>query len=346
MRTLDPNDADLFYVPLLSYYGPAQNVNTDGPKAPRLARDRAEMRVLIYADDRGVPCACTQAQLAIAYIRARYGKFWERHGGRDHVFFTTVDKGANAWGWAAATPVVMSHWGLVGPWQAMRWQYSSNSRKWYNRSAHALAHEIMVPGHMNYAPHKDIVVPAYVGQAAGRYDERRGAPLDLIHSGGIWGWNNKGPHKISAYSLGMRQRLWELYGVGSPKQAPRRDRAEIAPRSRRDRAAPRRPPVRSQTPRLLILNRTLRGIVWRTTKFCYSPAGDGWGIRVGKALAGNCLPLVAQPSVVQPFEEVSTTAAAAAAAAAADAAAAHDEAWPISGDQRRSRLYLGRYRHP
>ena len=50
---------------------------------------------------------------------------------------------------------------------------------------------------------------------------------------------------MTAYSLGMRQRLWELYG----------------------------PQGTAYTPRILVVNYTLRGPVWFRTKFCYSPAG-------------------------------------------------------------------------
>ena len=119
-----------------------------------------------------------------------------------------------------------------------------------------------------YAPHKDIVVPGYVSRTrspAAAFE--REAPIDLIHAGGvrltpltrrrarlpqplalgsqIWGWSNRGPHKVTAYSLGMRQRLWELYG----------------------------PNGTARTPRILVVNYTLRGPVWFRTKFCYSPAG-------------------------------------------------------------------------
>ena len=40
VRTLDPHKADLFYVPAMSYYGPASNVGTDAYKAPRCAEMR------------------------------------------------------------------------------------------------------------------------------------------------------------------------------------------------------------------------------------------------------------------------------------------------------------------
>ena len=42
VRTLDPHKADLFYVPTMSYYGPASNVGTDAPKVPRCAKMRPD----------------------------------------------------------------------------------------------------------------------------------------------------------------------------------------------------------------------------------------------------------------------------------------------------------------
>ena len=42
---------------------------------------------------------------------------------------------------------------------------------------------------------------------------------------------------------------------------------------------------------------------YATSKFCLSPAGDGFGIRVGKGMQTNCLPLTAQPGVMQPLED-------------------------------------------
>jgi hypothetical protein len=58
VRTLDPEAADLFYVPTFAYYG-AQG-NTGSARAP--------------------------LDLAIHYIRTGpYARWWERRGGRDHV---------------------------------------------------------------------------------------------------------------------------------------------------------------------------------------------------------------------------------------------------------------------
>jgi len=58
---------------------------------------------------------------------------------------------------------------------------------------------------------------------------------------------------------------------------------------------------------LLIVNSTISDSKWNDAKFCLAPAGDGWGIRMGKSAVLNCLPLIAQPyvmQVTQAFEDV------------------------------------------
>ena len=38
------------------------------------------------------------------------------------------------------------------------------------------------------------------------------------------------------------------------------------------------------------------------SKFCLAPSGHGWGMRTGKNAVLGCVPLIAQPFVVQPYE--------------------------------------------
>jgi hypothetical protein len=39
-------------------------------------------------------------------------------------------------------------------------------------------------------------------------------------------------------------------------------------------------------------------------RYCLSPYGFGWGIRTAQAVVAGCVPLVIQPHVFQPFEDV------------------------------------------
>ena len=98
----------------------------------------------------------------------------------------------------------------------------------------------------------------------------------LVHAGGIWGWKNGGPKTVSQYSLGMRQRLFQEFGNAST----------------------------SPEPRILLTPSEIPDSMWEQFKYCLAPAGDGFGIRMAKSAALNCVPLIAQPYVVQAFEDL------------------------------------------
>lgn len=42
----------------------------------------------------------------------------------------------------------------------------------------------------------------------------------------------------------------------------------------------------------------------RSSKFCLTPYGHGWGIRISFAISTGCIPLIIQENVFQPFEDV------------------------------------------
>ena len=254
-RTLDPAAADLFYVPVFAVDGPACN-------------NRCDHGAL---------------ELALQYVRARYGRWWSRRGGRDHVAFLAGDRGACGLGALGRRLIILSHWGLVAPFEFA----AQHARLGRNRSFAARHFERphlrneMGAGRWCHSPHKDIVVPPFVldtaaaAAAAAASDPERAFEYEMIHAGGIFSWLERGPRVLSGYSLGMRQALFEAYGG-----------------------------ARGGRHRILVANRSIAERTWHRAKSCLAPAGDGWGIRVGKSVLSNCVPLVAQPFVLQPFEDV------------------------------------------
>jgi len=83
--------------------------------------------------------------------------------------------------------------------------------------------------------------------------------------------------QVTFYSQGMRQELFLRYGG----EAGRREGFYIRNRS---------------------LSASALSDVTQRARFCFSPSGHGWGMRTGKNAMIGCVPLVAQPYVVQPFE--------------------------------------------
>ena len=132
MRTLDPNAADLFFVPTFTFLGQAGN--TGCPKADVAAAAHHLQRTMPY--------------------------FWQRHGGADHVFFATGDLGFCGMGsdsvgkQLAKNPIFVSHFGLLGGLGAMRPDMRPD------KQVHTLEQQLE-NGEWVFAPHKDVVVPAY-----------------------------------------------------------------------------------------------------------------------------------------------------------------------------------------
>ena len=131
MRTLDPYAADLFFVPIFAIYGQAGNVG----------------------------CPDVDVAVAAHHLQRTMPYFWQRHGGADHVFFATGDKGFCAMDTVgtqlAKNPIFVSHFGLLGGLGAML----PNAK--LDKRAHTLEQQLK-NGEWIFAPHKDVVVPAYV----------------------------------------------------------------------------------------------------------------------------------------------------------------------------------------
>ena len=255
VRTLDPEQADLFFIPTLGALGGM-------PKAAGTKR----------CVERG------RLELAIRHVRSQH-PYWDRSGGRDHVVFLTGDQGGCGLGAAGTRPIIISAWGLIGEARHMA-EFARRAE--FERAEPSALAATLASGRWCHAPHKDVVVPPYGDvQLAG--NESAGAPHwppaehVLLHVGGVWGANNHGVRNYSFYSQGMRQDLFFRY-------ADERGRALG----------------------FIVRNRSMAhgklSRLVKTSKFCFSPSGHGWGMRTGKNTMIGCVPLVAQPFVVQAFE--------------------------------------------
>ena len=255
-RTLDPEAADLFFVPTMQWH------------------------------TQGNACARASVRLMAHYVRAAF-PYWERSGGRDHVFFLTSD-GGSCWfdGELGARPILISHWGLLGAHGAM----AKTVGRARDFADDATVHRWMSRAQYCYSPQKDVVVPADAGGTDGGRADRprrflRQPPADvarsasylLLHAGGIWQWRNyKSPNRSEPwYSQGVRQALYATYGG-----------------------------ARGAAEGVRVVPHSVPAAEWLRAKFCLSASGMGWGIRTGMLLLIGCVPLVVQPYVVQPLEEV------------------------------------------
>ena len=254
VRTLDPDNADLFFVPTLGSLG-------------RMPGSEGNHR-------------CTQPahlELIVHHVRTQY-PFWDRTGGRDHVFFLTGDQGACGLGQTGTKPIFITAWGLLGgprkmeAFERFRDDFVDTNAIERNLTAGAWCH----------APHKDVMVPPYGDvqfSDAVEPEVREPFQYSLLHVGGIWGAGNHGSRRISFYSQGMRQALYMRFGD-----------------------------ERGRPFGIWMQNRSMRSelLAYKTkhSKFCLAPSGHGWGMRTGKNAVLGCVPLIAQPYVVQPYEMI------------------------------------------
>ena len=44
--------------------------------------------------------------------------------------------------------------------------------------------------------------------------------------------------------------------------------------------------------------------LYEQSRFCLAPSGDGWGDRLQKAVKAGCVPVIVQPAVLMPFEDL------------------------------------------
>lgn len=254
VRTLDPEEADLFFVPTLGSLG-----RMPGSEGAHRCMQPAHIEMLVH------------------HLRTRYS-YWDRTEGRDHVFFLTGDQGACGLGPTGTKPIFITAWGLLGVPRKME-AFERFRDDFVDAGAIERA---LAAGEWCHAPHKDVVVPPYGDvQFVDAIDPNLNEPfeLTLLHVGGIWGAGNHGARRISFYAQGMRQAMYLRFGD--------------------ERGAPYGFWIQNRSMRSeLLAHKT------RRSKFCLSPSGHGWGMRTGKNAVLGCVPLIAQPFVVQPYEMV------------------------------------------
>ena len=254
VRTLNPDEADLFFVPTLGSLG-------------RMPGSEGAHRCMQPA----------HIEMIVRHLRSKYS-FWDRSGGRDHVFFLTGDQGACGLGSSGTNPIFITAWGLLGTPKKME-AFEHFHEDFKNTDA---VEKALAAGEWCHSPHKDVVVPPYGDVQfvdAADPDSEEAFDHTLLHVGGIWGAGNHGTRRISFYSQGMCQALYIRFG----DERGTRHGFWIQNRSMRS---------------ALLAHKT------KHAKFCLAPSGHGWGMRTGKNAVLGCVPLVAQPFVVQPYEFV------------------------------------------
>ncbi|GFR40151.1 hypothetical protein Agub_g707, partial [Astrephomene gubernaculifera] len=278
VRTENPWEATLFYVPMFTYWYTGNVGNT--------------YHIMQH----------------VTHHLQRMAPFFNLTGGRNHIMWATNDRGVC--GLAGAPPEVQHSIKLVHFGQSPRRSHylpshlagaGAGSGISLPQPGHRFeefpefnAGNVVAESEQCYGPEKDVVAPNVVPLTPSWYDQvwnttflsdgsrvvtrRPDAPARTTTL--FFGGYSK---PDMTYSQGVRQALNKMFGPGG-KYDPQ------SPNARKDIVIMGPPP------------NTFTELM--KSKFCLAPMGGGWGIRLSKAMLLGCVPVIVQDHIYQPFWDV------------------------------------------
>ncbi|KAK1288944.1 putative glucuronoxylan glucuronosyltransferase F8H [Acorus calamus] len=267
-RTLNGEEADYFYVPVLDSciiiraYETPQGMREHSPSRSYLTLD-------IY-------------KKAYDHIIEHY-PYWNRSSGRDHIWFFSWDEGACYAPKEIWNSMMLVHWG------------NTNSKHNHSTTAYWPDSWDHIPfdkrgNHTCFDPEKDLVLPAWKVRHPGTLKSKLWArPLiertKLFYFNGNLGSAYTNGRPESTYSMGIRQKLAEEFGSTPNKQGKlgkqyNKNVTVISERSSNyhDELA--------------------------SSIFCGVLPGDGWSPRLEDSILEGCIPVIIQDGIFLPYENV------------------------------------------
>ena len=201
------------------------------------------------------------------------------------MFFLTGDKGAcelnpNV----KADAVYITHWGLTVPWAFMGREAVYEPTRVFP----------MAPCHNV----RGVAAPPYLGgqtraqvelwMRSDRAAEQMTYKYQLSFAGSIWGVSTAFE---APTALANDSRTWPKnpHAVGVAWYSQRVRQLVYLHHRHRDG---------------FLIQPTAADGVMSASRFCLAPSGDGWGIRLVKVILSGCVPLIIQPSVALPFNDI------------------------------------------
>ncbi|GFR52399.1 hypothetical protein Agub_g14911 [Astrephomene gubernaculifera] len=272
-RTFDPEEADYFYVPMYitCFMWPVLGW-ADHPwwHAP-------------YAHSRPMHVANMILE-AHQWLSTSF-PWWNRRGGRDHIWLMAHDEGACYMPTVVYnTSIILTHWGRMDLEHTSGSAYDQDNYHepmkadtfhgwkgfdWVNKTT----------GHPCYNPEKDLVIPAFKPP-----DRLRHSPLlnglPLVRDIMLYFRGDIGAGRQNHYSRGIRQKLFKLAHDGdwATKHRIYIGTGETLPGDYSEHLS--------------------------RSKFCLVAPGDGWSPRAEDAILHGCVPLVVMDGVHAVFESL------------------------------------------
>ncbi|KXZ53466.1 hypothetical protein GPECTOR_7g916 [Gonium pectorale] len=271
-RTFDPEEADFFYVPHYASCLPFPiGIWADYPwfKGTGGPRIRQMVNMLMETVD---------------WINTTY-PFWQRRGGRDHIWLFTHDEGAC---WAPNvlnSSIWLTHWGRLDPDHKSQSAFAEDSYDTdFRNPLQPEGYRVHIQGHPCYNPDKarargDLVIPAFKNPQAYRRgplaaSAPRSRDIFFFFRGEV------GKNRKPGYSRGVRQKVYRMASEGGWAQQHKSlvgDRKEI------------------EGDYSDLLSRSI---------FCLVAGGDGWSARLEDAVLHGCIPVIIMDRVHAVFESI------------------------------------------
>ncbi|KAL4443960.1 hypothetical protein ABPG75_011697 [Micractinium tetrahymenae] len=268
-RTLSPEEADFFYVPVL----PSCLIHP-------VRRMADSVRDTFYGMGPVRVHAATNLLLEAFHWIQSHHPYWQRRGGRDHIWLVSHDE-ASCYVPAAIRPsIILSHWGRLDAGHASGSGYHEDdySREW--------RHPQWEPGGVLrklgtfpcYDPAKDLVLPSMKPPEAFADSPLAGAPARPR----TWLAFHRGRAQLDnpRYSRGLRQRLY----TAAREQGWRERHAILIGEASE---------VPGRYSQLLA-----------SSTFCLVLPGDGWTARIEDATLHGCIPVIIMDQVHVSFESI------------------------------------------
>ncbi|XP_077214389.1 exostosin family protein [Tasmannia lanceolata] len=268
-RTLNGEEADYFYVPVLDAC-----LITRADDAPHLnMREHMGLRSSLTLDF---------YKKAHDHIVEQY-PYWNRSSGRDHIWFFSWDEGACYAPKEIWNSMMLVHWG------------NTNSRHNHSTTAYWADNWDRIPiekrgNHSCFDPVKDLVLPAWKRPDPGSlrlnlWARSRKERKTLFYFNGNLGPAYEHGRPEATYSMGTRQKLAEEFGSSPNKEGKlgRQYAKDVIVTSQRasnyyDELA--------------------------SSIFCGVLPGDGWSGRMEDSVLQGCIPVVIQDGIFLPYENV------------------------------------------
>uniref|UniRef100_A0A5B6Z8Z3 EGF-like domain-containing protein n=1 Tax=Davidia involucrata TaxID=16924 RepID=A0A5B6Z8Z3_DAVIN len=268
-RTLDGEEADFFFIPVLD-----SCIITRADDAPHLSMEkhlglRSSLTLEFY-------------KKAYDHIVEQY-PYWNRSSGRDHIWSFSWDEGACYAPKEIWNSMMLVHWGNTNSkhnhsttaFWADNWDRISSDRR---------------GNHPCFDPDKDLVLPAWKSPDTNSLSSKlwarpREKRKTLFYFNGNLGPAYENGRPEATYSMGIRQKVAEEFGSSPNKEG------KLGKQHAEDVIVT---PLRSDN-----YHEDLASSI-----FCGVMPGDGWSGRMEDSILQGCIPVVIQDGIFLPYENV------------------------------------------